>query len=487
MSDIECLKNRLSSMLCQADLESPMGKLGLQVLIAQILCCVAENTDSSSSSNATVDIEVVCASTDRRPLAYNTGDQTLTELDGSPITDGAVAGPCDVEYKTVSACFRDSTDPSVEYTRILCFEVGNPASLSTLWIDNSGSLVPEPANIERCDGDQSELLQEILSEVSILEQLLERSVREIECQRKTFSVEQSLIDTDNVIDATASPIDTPINLFPNEGGLVDEISIRILNNGSDPAGIPFTLDVDGTQYTFDQSSVASGPLGPLAGNIPPGRYDVVFPISPPIQLTAGQQVVLTRVEGAEPLVFWTSNTNSDDNQVEFDPPVAGEYPQLTVSLDEPDALYQQCFYNDGTNKIFDCFNDEIETLPSNATSVCRTVEDGSSCCKNSCCDGCDGEIPLTCPRDVVLNGEGVWIAPAAMVSYSITSFTGAVGTYTNGQGDVVPLLPDPNLSLYNYAHERDSNTLLIKQGVRVDTSAGGIVQISWNELCEGED
>ena len=327
----------------------------------------------------------------------------------------------------------------------------------------------------------------------LLQLIADRLVTEIECERKYFSQVASLINTDNVIDVTASPIGDAIKLFPDETGLVNEISIRILNNGSDPAGVPFTLNVtggaiDNQTYSLDPSSVASGPLGPIEGNLPPGRYDVVFPISPPLEFVGGQEYTLTRVEGAEPLVFWTSNTESDGGQTEFLPFRNGEFPQLTLVLDAPDLIFRQCFYNDGTSQFFDCFSNKLDELPSGANPICAPTGGGSASCDTSCgCENCEGEPALTCPRDIVLTGPDTWVAPVNTVSYTITSFAGSTGTYTNPNGDEVPLLPAPGLASFSWDHERDENTLLIKPGVSVTAETGDTVAISWNELCtEGE-
>jgi len=233
-------------------------------------------------------------------------------------------------------------------TRICCDELGNEIEL------------PEEVEQVECPNEFDKLcaIEDILSK--------RKSPELIKC----YDVKSNLIDSDNVIDINGSqPIGNAIKVFPNESGEVNEICIRILNNGTDPQGVAFTLNIDGETYGFDQNSVASGPLGPADGNIPPGRYDVCFIIEPPLNFQAGGEYELTRDEGPIENVFWTVNTESDNSQVEFDPFVSGLFPQLTLCLNQKPLRYTECTYVDESIKLFDELNNEIEELPSTAIQV----------------------------------------------------------------------------------------------------------------------
>ena len=103
----------------------------------------------------TKDVELVCSSEDGRLLALcinkDTGETTLTELDGSPVADGSNGIRC--ESKTVTdECYQDADDDTIRYTKLTCYDKADPASTATVvWIlpDGTTSTV-QPENSVPC-------------------------------------------------------------------------------------------------------------------------------------------------------------------------------------------------------------------------------------------------------------------------------------------------------------------------------------------------
>lgn len=104
------------------------------------------------------DYEAACASDDGRLILIDTTSMppTLRELDGSLVPGGVTAVTCtgeggiDVNYVTVNKCYEDDTDPSIQYTQVVVYPVGDPGSATVVWFDSTGSVVAEPANIQPC-------------------------------------------------------------------------------------------------------------------------------------------------------------------------------------------------------------------------------------------------------------------------------------------------------------------------------------------------
>lgn len=103
------------------------------------------------------DYESACASDDGRLILINTTvtPPELIELDGTPVPDGITAVACSsgsggTSYVTVNKCFEDDTDPSIQYTQVVVYPVGDPGSSTVVWFDSTGSVVAEPANIQPC-------------------------------------------------------------------------------------------------------------------------------------------------------------------------------------------------------------------------------------------------------------------------------------------------------------------------------------------------
>lgn len=96
-------------------------------------------------STSTVDVEVVCASTDGRLLAFNTSTGALTELDGSPLVDAATGVACagSGDRETVTTCLTDGVN---QFQRIQMFDVTGavPVLIGTVWVDNTGAVTPPP-------------------------------------------------------------------------------------------------------------------------------------------------------------------------------------------------------------------------------------------------------------------------------------------------------------------------------------------------------
>lgn len=103
-----------------------------------------------------IDIQLVCASTDKRYLKLEvnqtTGVTTLTELDGTPITDGATAVNCDKEFKYIEKCFQDTTDPAIQYSLLICLDAETLLEEARIWFDSTGAPLgnTQPANSEPC-------------------------------------------------------------------------------------------------------------------------------------------------------------------------------------------------------------------------------------------------------------------------------------------------------------------------------------------------
>lgn len=100
-----------------------------------------------------IDKELACASTDGRLIIVDlsTNPVSITELDGIPIGDGATPVSCNTDYEEIQKCYQDITDNSIQYTRITWFEAPDFLTVvATTWVDNLGTVVPAPVNIEPC-------------------------------------------------------------------------------------------------------------------------------------------------------------------------------------------------------------------------------------------------------------------------------------------------------------------------------------------------
>lgn len=98
------------------------------------------------------DYEIACASDDGRLVIIDTTSTPpiLRELDGSPVPGGVTAVSCDTEYITVNKCYETIADPTIQYTQVVVYPVGDPGSATVIWLDDSGSVVAEPTNIQPC-------------------------------------------------------------------------------------------------------------------------------------------------------------------------------------------------------------------------------------------------------------------------------------------------------------------------------------------------
>ena len=199
-----------------------------------------------------------------------------------------------------------------------------------------------------------------------IEEAVSRNPAPFKVAERCFEQRSSLVDTDNVIDQGGVPVEETVFVFPNDGGLVEEICIRIINNGVDPAGVPFMLDIDGIEYSFDQSTVGSGPLGPLPGNIPPGRYDVCFPIPGGLNVQPGQEIQLTGVQSNGGGLAWTTGSDSDGFQT--DSLSNGQWAQFSFFI-AGISRWSECEFSDGSITLFGPDGAEVDEIPSSADQV----------------------------------------------------------------------------------------------------------------------
>lgn len=102
------------------------------------------------------DFELVCASTDGRLLLFDATTGVLTEMDGSPVVDGATAVRCetDVEYATTVVCV---TDGVANYSRVTVLAVPVGTVVATLWFSDIGDPIAAPAGPFTPCADQADV------------------------------------------------------------------------------------------------------------------------------------------------------------------------------------------------------------------------------------------------------------------------------------------------------------------------------------------
>ena len=187
----------------------------------------------------------------------------------------------------------------------------------------------------------------------------------IKTDERCYQRPASIVYTDNVIDQSGVPVEESIFIYPNRPATVESICIRVINNAQDPVGVPFVLNVDGTEYSFDQSTVGSGPLGPEDGNVPPGRYEIEVPIPGGLDTSSGE-VTIVGVQPEGGGLNWTTGTDSDGSQT--DPLSNGQYAQFVLKTGGVDC-WSQCDFSDGTTITYGINGEVIDDLPVGARQV----------------------------------------------------------------------------------------------------------------------
>lgn len=98
------------------------------------------------------DYEIACASTDGRLLLIkidSVGTVTVTNIDGTPIVDGATPVKCaGADYEIVESCW---TDDVTQVTRLVILAVPAGTVAATVWIDGAGTIIPAPIGYHLCD------------------------------------------------------------------------------------------------------------------------------------------------------------------------------------------------------------------------------------------------------------------------------------------------------------------------------------------------
>ncbi len=104
------------------------------------------------------DYEIQCASTDGRLLLLRIegGIVTVTNIDGSPIVDGATPVACaGKDYEIQSDCFREGL---TFLTRLTILEMPAGTVAATVWIDDAtGAVIPAPAAPVPCNNGDTEI------------------------------------------------------------------------------------------------------------------------------------------------------------------------------------------------------------------------------------------------------------------------------------------------------------------------------------------
>lgn len=101
-------------------------------------------------TNPPADIEIVCASTDGRPLAYNAGDNTLTELGGGAIGDGASAVACPdvVDRESITKCMENADG---QWQVISYVNTADPNDvIGPIYCNPQGAVVADPGDLVAC-------------------------------------------------------------------------------------------------------------------------------------------------------------------------------------------------------------------------------------------------------------------------------------------------------------------------------------------------
>lgn len=105
-----------------------------------------------------VEYQIACASTDGRLLLIRIegGIVTVTNIDGSPIGDGATPVACaGKDYEIQSDCFREAF---AFLTRLTILEMPAGTVAATVWIDDAtGAVIPAPAAPVPCDNGDTEI------------------------------------------------------------------------------------------------------------------------------------------------------------------------------------------------------------------------------------------------------------------------------------------------------------------------------------------
>ena len=127
----------------------------LNKFIANVLCDIRAILNGGGGGGAGLGASIACADTDGRLLLLtnDAGVITITNIDGSPILDGAQPINCDREFKYVERCWQDITDNSIRYTQLVCIDTANPTTnLIVIWFDDMGNNLgtTQPANSEPC-------------------------------------------------------------------------------------------------------------------------------------------------------------------------------------------------------------------------------------------------------------------------------------------------------------------------------------------------
>lgn len=101
------------------------------------------------------EVEFACSDLDGRLISVcinkTTGETTVTEVDGSPLTDASKPVKC-TEISSIDECRQDADDISIRYTKVTCFDKTDPdATATVVWILPDGTTTTvQPANSVPC-------------------------------------------------------------------------------------------------------------------------------------------------------------------------------------------------------------------------------------------------------------------------------------------------------------------------------------------------
>lgn len=254
---------------------------------------------------------------------------------------------------------------TVDYSVKICD--GEPVAYTALGVETAFNPDGDWVQIE-CPNDRD-----------LLQTIAERSI--VKIGERCFEREAGIVNTDAVVDTgPGEPISTPIVIYPNDTGIINEITVRAVYNGGVTSGIPFAIEVDGEVYEFDayRSSIdLNAPTPPDVGSIPPARWKLIFPIPGGIQTPLGDPITINYVGPGDPQLLWTTAAESDGFQVE--PFNDGLYAQVGLLTGQTER-WSECTFSDKTVKFFGPNGVEVDSIPLSARQVrcdcpCDTPEE----------------------------------------------------------------------------------------------------------------
>jgi len=151
--------------------------------------------------NPVADIEIVCASTDGRPLAYNPSTDLLTELGGGEIADGATAVACSgKDYEPITKCMENADGKWQVHSFV---NTEDPTDVvGPLFCNPAGVIVEDPGDLVPCEDPEPKTIQ--CWKDKFIEGGLDNTFTNFNHTNQVFSVtfDNGDVDTFNIASAT---------------------------------------------------------------------------------------------------------------------------------------------------------------------------------------------------------------------------------------------------------------------------------------------